>query len=174
MAVLNDSITLPMTMTVARVTEKLMIRVAEASLTGISRQEVWSGARIASIRARTKAMKARPLQESPARPVQPRRNDIGGIEGHPDDPAAGNGRTRAEDQHAERREEAAAPRGIDDGRIALDEARGNRAPPDIKGDGRADGEAEQEQDAERGAALELDPGHRPGRSPRARSSRGTA
>ena len=86
---------------------------------------------------------------------QPRRNDIGGIEGYPDDPAAGDGRARAEGEHAERGQKAAAPCGIGDGGIALDEARRDRAPPDIKGDRHADGETKKKQDAERSAASKL-------------------
>ncbi len=60
MARLNDSRTFPTTAIVARVMPKLMMRVAERSVTEIRRQVVWSGARIASMRARTKAMNAMP------------------------------------------------------------------------------------------------------------------
>ena len=109
MAVLNASMTLPMTMTVASVTEKLMIRAAEASLTGD--QPPGGVVRARESRrssARTKAMKARPRRSARDDLFQARRNDIGGIEGDPDDPAAGDGRARAEDQHAERRQKPAA------------------------------------------------------------------
>ena len=39
--------------------------------------------------------------------------------------------------------------------IAPDETRGDRAPPDIKGDGHTDGQPEKEKDPERGAAPKL-------------------
>ena len=58
-------------------------------------------------------------------------------------------------KHAERGQQAAAPGGIGDGRIAPDEARRDGAPPDIKGDRHADGETEKKQDAERRVAPEL-------------------
>ena len=64
MARLKDSSTLPTTITPATVTEKLMIRTAVSFATGISRQEGWSGARMASTSARAKATKARPRRRA--------------------------------------------------------------------------------------------------------------
>ena len=59
--------------------------------------------------------------------------------------------TAPRSEHAERGKKAAAPCGIGDGGIALDEARRDRAPPDIERDRHADRETEKKQDAERSA-----------------------
>ena len=92
MAWLKASITLPTTMTVARVTEKLMIRAAEASETGdqpprgvVRRQDgVDQGAH--------EGDEGEPAQEGRHHLLQARRDDVGGVEGDPDDPASGDGR----------------------------------------------------------------------------------
>jgi hypothetical protein len=78
----------------------------------------------------------------------PRRQQVHGVEGRPDEPAAGDRRPGAKQQDCESCIEAAATPGIGDAGVACDEARRERTAAAIEGDRQSERQPHDEKDTD--------------------------